>query len=176
MVLKPQDLLFLLKLVAIDGRAWSYSELALELGMSPAEVHAAGKRSVAAQLASRRNGIIVPDIRSLDEFVRHGARYVFMPETGEITRGMPTLHAAPPLSEHLDSSSEPPPVWPDENGEMRGMAFAPLYRSAPSAAQQDKNLYELLVLLDGIRGGRARERALSIQEMKRRLERYGRGE
>jgi hypothetical protein len=39
-MLKPQDILFLLKLIAIGEKTWSYNSLAIELGMSPSEVHA----------------------------------------------------------------------------------------------------------------------------------------
>ncbi|MEW8543794.1 MAG: hypothetical protein AB2693_09660 [Candidatus Thiodiazotropha sp.] len=37
MVLKPQDILVLLKLVTLGGRPWSYSQTAIELGMSLSE-------------------------------------------------------------------------------------------------------------------------------------------
>ena len=51
MNLKPQDILFLLKLVALGKKQWSFNKLAVDLGMSPSEVHAAAKRAVAARLA-----------------------------------------------------------------------------------------------------------------------------
>lgn len=173
MVLKPQDVLFLLKLVVIDGRNWSYNGLAVELGMSPAEVHAAAKRALAARLAVKREQQILPNIRNVEEFLVHGLRYVFVPERGEMVRGMPTLYAAAPLDQEIMASAEPPPVWPDPNGEVRGISFSPLYRSVPKAARADSKLYELLVLIDAIRGGRARERNLAIRELKKRLEHYG---
>jgi len=34
-------------------------------------------------------------------------------------------------------------------------------------------LYELLVIVDAIRGGRAREQAIGIKELKQRLKAYG---
>ncbi|MEG7523780.1 MAG: hypothetical protein M3H12_11860 [Chromatiales bacterium] len=52
------------------------------------------------------------------------------------------------------------------------MEFSPLYKSAPGAAKRDPALYELLVLVDAIRGGRARERELAIKELRARLEQY----
>jgi hypothetical protein len=174
MVLKPQDVLFLLKLVAIDKKTWSYNGLAVELGMSPAEVHAAAKRALAAQLAVRRDGKVFPNIRNLEELLIHGIRYVFVPERGDLTRGIPTLYAASPLKNEIALSSEPPPVWPDPEGEARGAAFSPLYRSVPRAARADKALYELLVLVDAIRAGRARERNIAISSIKKRLARYAR--
>jgi hypothetical protein len=144
-----------------------------ELGMSPAEVHAAAKRALAAQLAVKREQQILPNIRNVEEFLVHGLRYVFVPEQGEIVRGMPTLYAAAPLDQEIMPSAEPPPVWPDPNGEVRGVSFSPLYRSVPKAARADSKLYELLVLIDAIRGGPARERNLAIRELKKRLEYYG---
>ena len=170
MILKPQDILVLLKLVAIGSEDWSYSGLATELGMSPAEVHAALKRASAAQLAVQENNKIKPLITHLEEFLIHGLKYVFVPDRGELTRGMVTSVAAVPLQAAFYPSNEPPPVWPDPAGNMRGMAFSPLYKAAPKAARHDPALYELLVLVDAIRGGRTRERAIAIKELKTRLQ------
>ncbi len=173
MVLKPQDMLVLLKLVALAGREWAYNRLAIELGMSPSEVHSAIKRALSAGLALQKEGEIIPNIRNLEEFLVHGVRYVFVPERGQMSRGMLTAHAGPPLAKHFVSDSEPPPVWPSAQGEDRGIEFSPLYKSAPEAARDDPLLYELLVLVDAIRGGRAREREIAVREIRKRLERYG---
>ena len=172
MVLKPQDILVILKLVALNQSGWSYNVLALELGMSPSEVHAAVKRALAARLVVRDRDKIFPNIRNLEEFIVHGLKYVFIPERGELTRGIPTGYAAPPLQDFISISSEPPPVWPDADGEVRGEAFSPLYKSVPKAVREDRNLYELLVLVDAIRGGRAREREIAIKEIRKRLKQY----
>ena len=59
MNLKAQDVLVLLKLVAASRPTWSYNVLAVELGMSPSEVHAAVKRAVASHLAIQNNDKIV---------------------------------------------------------------------------------------------------------------------
>jgi hypothetical protein len=50
MALKPQDVYEVLKLVADGSRRASYSHLALELVMSPSEVHASVKRARASGL------------------------------------------------------------------------------------------------------------------------------
>ena len=173
MNLKPQDILVLLKLVAIGRQEWAYNRLAIELGMSPSEVHSAVKRSLAAGLALQKEGGIVPNIRNLEEFLVHGVRYAFVPERGQMSRGMLTSHAGPPLDMSFVSDSEPPPVWPSAEGKARGIEFSPLYKSAPEAAGRDPLLYELLVLVDAIRGGRAREREVAIKEISKRLEHYG---
>lgn len=170
MNLKPQDILLLLKLVVLGEKPWSFNRLALELGMSASEVHAAAKRALAAKLAVKEGVNIRPNIPSLEEFLLHGIQYVFVPERGELTRGTPTAYAAAPLDSYfVVESNEPPPVWPDPEGKVRGESFSPLYKSASVAAKNDPALYQLLVLVDAIRGGRAREREIGKKELKKRM-------
>lgn len=174
MNLKPQDILFLLKLVAIDKNPWSFNKLSAELGMSPSEVHAASQRALAAHLALKsKDGRIIPNIRNLEEFLVHGIQYAFVPERGGLNRGMPTAHACPPLDSHILQDNEPPPVWPDPEGKVRGMSFSPLYKSAAVAAKNDQQLYELLALVDALRSGRAREREIAKKLLQKRLKNYG---
>jgi hypothetical protein len=173
MNLKPQDILFLLKLVAIGDKGWSFNKLALDLGMSPAEVHAAAKRALTARLAVRSDDKIRPNIRNLEELLLHGIQFVFVPDHGVITRGMPTSHASDFLSHYFVADDELPPVWPDPEGEVRGESFSPLYKSVPTAAKNDDKLYELLALVDAIRSGRVREREIAQKELIRRLQQYG---
>lgn len=172
-MLKAQDIFVLLKLVVMGSRPWSYAILAVELGMSPSQIHSAVKRTLAAKLAVRQREKIVPHFRNLEEFLIHGLKYVFWAEQGEMTRGMPTAYAAPPLVELLVSTAaEPPPVWPDPDGEVRGTAFQPLHKQAPQASRSDNNLYELLTLVDAVRSGRARERKIATKKLRVRLEQY----
>lgn len=172
MNLKPQDILFVLKLVALGKKNWSFNKLALELKMSPSEVHASAKRALSAGLAVKKQEIIKPNISALSEFLCHGLQYVFIPERGGLNRGMPTSYAAHPLKTVFIDDGEPPPVWPDPDGEVRGESLSPIYSSVPTAARNDAKLYELLALIDAIRGGRARERELAKKELVQRLEDY----
>jgi hypothetical protein len=167
--LKPQDIFILLKIVALDRSPWSYSQLAYELGISASEVHAGVKRATEASLMRLEDGWGTPDPDALEELLIHGVKYVFTPVHGRLTRGMPTSFAAPPLSRVLAPPQEPPPVWPDAEGEMRGYEFSPLYKSVPYAARRDVKLYELLALVDAIRGGAQAERELAIRELRARL-------
>jgi len=167
--LKPQDICILLKIVALDRSPWSYSQLAYELGMSASEVHAGVKRATEASLMRLEDGWGTPDPDALEELLVHGVKYVFTPVHGRLTRGMPTSFAAPPLSRVLALPQELPPVWPDPEGEVRGYEFSPLYKSVPYAARRDARLYELLALVDAIRGGAQSERELAISELRARL-------
>lgn len=167
MVLKPQDVVVLLKLVAWGREEWSYQELAESLGMSASEVHAGLNRAFAAGLVDvdRRR----PVRAALEEFLLHGLKYMCPPERGAATRGVPTCHGASFVAEEFGPGDEPAPVWPHSKGEARGIAFEPLYRSVPDAAGRDKELYRLLVLTDLVRGGSARERAWAADQLKKVL-------
>ena len=170
MILKPQDVVVLLKLVAIGAEPWTFQRLAVELSISQSEVHAGIRRAVAARLMSDTSTATGKPVRAaLLEFLLHGVKYAYPPEHGALTRGVPTGYAAPPLNKMISASNDPPPVWPYAEGNMRGVAFSPLYPSVPVAAMQDARLYELLALVDAIRGGRARERNLATQELESRL-------
>jgi len=166
MMLKPQDIVILLKLVCQGSERWSYNQLAYELVMSPAEVHAGIKRTIQSGLFDPHQRC--PIKQALFEFLKHGIRYSFPPDRGGPTRGMPTGSIAAPLLDEFVEVDENP-VWPTPDGERRGYEFSPLYKTAPQAAQKDQGLYELLSLVDAIRGGRTRERNQAILELEKRL-------
>lgn len=167
LVLRPQDLLVLLRLSLVRPAddTPSYSALAAELALTASEVHGAVGRALASQLALKdEKGRPRARLESLRLFVQHGARYCFPATRGPQTRGVPTGYAAPPLNELIRSpAGDPPPVWPDKDGSVRGETLYPLYPTAPQAAARNPSLYELLALFDAIRAGSARERALAVQ-------------
>jgi hypothetical protein len=105
----------------------------------------------------------------LEEFLVHGLKYAFPPERGELTRGVPTGHAAEPLKSRISAGADPPPVWPFPEGKARGYSFAPLYKTVPRAALRDSYLYEMLALIDALRDGRSRDRHIAEEELKLRL-------
>jgi hypothetical protein len=77
------------------------------------------------------------------------------------------------MLEKVVADGEPPPVWPHPEGEVRGIGFSPLHKSAPVAASQDAAFYDLLALVDVLRAGRARERAIAGRELQKRLKTHG---
>ncbi len=169
--LKPQDLVVLLRLSLEKEAMPGYAALASELGMTASEVHAALERAHAARLVRKERGrapLLLRD--ALLQFVRHGAPYAFPAVRGEATRGFPTAYAAAPLRERIaQPASEPPPVWPHREGNVRGVALYPLYPSVPEAARRNTALYELLALFDALRAGAARERKMASELLAERL-------
>ncbi len=167
MILKPQDIFILLKLIAVNDREWSYAGLAQELFMSVSEVHAGLKRASHARIFDLNNK--QPLLSALEEFLIYGVKYAYPPDRGGLTRGVPTGYAAPPLNKHIIQASDHPPVWPYPEGEVQGYEFSPLFKSVPKAVLIDGKLYELLALVDAIRDGRAREKDIAVNELKKRI-------
>jgi hypothetical protein len=169
-VLKPLDIVVLLKLSLSAGDRPPYLQMANDLHLYPSEVYASIKRARASHLVQG------PELKdrlnrsALLEFLLHGIRYAFPAERGAMTRGVPTRYAASPLKQSIEQGKEPPPVWPHSDGSVRGYSYAPLHKNVPRAALADPQLYELLVLVDALRDGRARERELAVQELRKRLE------
>lgn len=174
MPLKPQDLLVSLQLTLPEFAAspWTYHQLAGCLHLSDAEANAAVRRGSDAGLLTRSQGRSEkpqPVRRALIEFLEHGVRYAFYTAPGEMTRGTPTATSAQPLADVMAASADGALVWPDPEGASRGLAVEPLYPSVPAAVRTNPELHELLALVDAVRVGRARERALAIKELRARL-------
>jgi hypothetical protein len=143
---------------------WTYPTLSVALGLSASEAHAAVKRAQASGLINSHTR--KPMKAELLEFILHGVRFTYPVERGALTRGLPTAHAAPPLSRRiLSSAGDATPVW----STVRGEAWSPLYPKVVGAWRRDSQLYEILALIDAIRGGRARERAIAAQELTKRM-------
>jgi DNA-binding Lrp family transcriptional regulator len=157
-----------LKLAVAGEAERTYARLSEALGISSSQVHASVRRAVEA-------GLVRADEREVNrgallEFLVHGLKYVFPVERGGLTRGMPTAHAAAPLRKKLAvAPDDVPPVWPHPEGTVRGEELQPLHPSVPLAAHKDPKLYELLALVDAVRGGRAREREMAVRELRSRL-------
>lgn len=168
--IKPQDVVILLKLVALGEIKWRHIDLASALGLSQTEISFALERCRTAGLLDSSKKKVMK--AALLEFLVHGVKYVFPARPGPVSRGMPTAHSAAPLAGRIISSENDMYVWPSDMGKTRGQAITPFYDGVPSAAGKDQALYEMLALVDAIRAGRAREQAIAVQELERR---FGKG-
>lgn len=166
-MLKPQDIVVMLKLVALKGAPWTIASLAQSLRMSASEVHSALARAESSGLflpGKRR-----PNRAALQEFLAHGIRYAFPAERLGTTRGVLTAHSAPALADSALVRPEVPYVWPDPAGTSRGEGIKPLFHSVPEAVQDDAVLYKLVALADAARLGGARERRVTAELFSREL-------
>ncbi|HIP06905.1 MAG TPA: hypothetical protein EYG66_03425 [Mariprofundaceae bacterium] len=168
MRLKEEDIYVGLKLVVLRNEPWSMQRIGESLGLSASRVHGAIHRLLKANLIRKDKGYKVISA-NLKEFLVHGIRFVFVPDIGEPCRGMPTASYAAPLNIDFFETNHLPHVWPDAEGEVRGISFSPLCKHVPKGARSDAELYALLALVDAIRGGRARERNMAIEQIKQKL-------
>ena len=134
-----------------------YQDLAGALGLSLSASHRSVQRL-------ELSGLLLPGARRVNrsallEFLVHGVRYAFPPSLGPEVRGVPTAGALPALRGHLPEGLDA--VWPSAEGKSRGPALAPLYAGAPAAALRDERLHRLLALVDVLRIGQSRERAIA---------------
>ena len=93
-VISPQDIVILLKMIALGDAAWLQNTLAEDLGISQSEVSKSLVRSKYAGLLDS-SGKKVSKLALL-EFIEYGIKYVFPQQPGAIVRGIATAHSAPP--------------------------------------------------------------------------------
>jgi len=143
----------------------TFRELAASVGLSLGEAHNSVKRLEMAHLASPASGSI--NVQGTLEFVLHGVPYAFPAQVGPERRGIPTAFKASPIADQIESPEAF--VWPSTSGRARGASLVPLCPSPGDVWERNQPLYELLVLVDAIRVGRARERDMARKYLRTSL-------
>lgn len=163
--MKPQDLVILTKLIAINDPDYTQMSLSQMLYMSQSEISSSISRSSYAGLLMNKGREV--NRKLFFDFIKYGLAVVFPQHPGAIVRGTVTAHSAPPLD--MEIVSEDNYVWPYAKGRARGQSIAPLYPTVPKAVILDNYLYELLALMDAVRVGRAREKNLALELLEQRI-------
>ena len=164
--MRPQDIVVLLKIIAEKNNNWKNADLAYSLKISASEISEVLNRCKIAGLINTEKRKV--HLNAFTEFLIYGLKYVFPVKPGALVRGVATAHSAYPINK-LISSGNDVYVWPYVKGDVRGQEIEPLYKTLPEVVQNDKLFYELLVITDTIRVGRAREIKIAIEELKKRL-------
>ena len=167
--MRPQDVVILLKMIALHNKKWTFAEIANELQISEAEVSYAMERNKAAGLVSADKTRV--NKLALREFLTSGIKYVFPPQLGHSMRGVATAHSAPPVKAHIADGGEHY-VWAYYKGTKRGNTIVPLYPSVPKIVDSQPELYEFLAIVDTLRVGKKREVDIAISELDKRLGAY----
>jgi hypothetical protein len=163
--MRPQDIVVLLKIIALKHDDWKNTDLAYSLQISASEVSEVLNRcKISGLIDSNKRKI---HLNSLKEFLLYGLKYVFPTEPGSLVRGIATAHSASPINEQISGNDMY--VWPYDKGNQRGQAIEPLYKTLPAIVQNDKLFYELLAIVDTLRVGRARETEIAEKELDKRL-------
>ncbi|MFH0918862.1 MAG: hypothetical protein V1913_00755 [Fibrobacterota bacterium] len=163
--MKSQELFVALKLLAYGRKPWNYEEIAQSLKIGAASLHRSVKALTFAELFNNAYRCI--NSVALEEFLLHGVKYVFPVRVGAVVRGMLTAHSAPAFKASFKASPQDTYVWPHNNSDNRGFSVEPLYPAAAVASLNDPNLYKLLACVDVLRIGKAREKTIAIDLLKK---------
>jgi hypothetical protein len=167
-MLKGEDILLLLKLTHASPD-WTLRTLEQDTTIARSVAQRSIRRLAAAGLFDNQRR--APNVSQAEEFLVHGARYVFPAELGGESRGFVTAWGTGLLAARLAvPANDLPPVWPSAAGDTRGAAVQPIHLSAVPASRRDPLLWEELALVDAIRLGDARIRALAAELLSSRLE------
>lgn len=163
--MRPQDVVLLLKLLIEEGNPLNQISMAKALSMSQSEVSESLARSGYARLLFEKDRKVARE--PLMDLLQYGIPLVFPQQQGNVTRGIPTAHSAAPLKNLIQSDEQY--VWPYAKGHVRGYGIQPLYSPILPVIEQDRELYELLALVDALRVGRAREKNLAVDLLKKKI-------
>ena len=161
--MRPQDIVVLLKIVAMGEQQWRNLDIVNGTGISPSEVSEALNRCKLAKLIDSKKTKV--HMNAFKEFIIYGLKYAFPTEPGAMVIGIPTAHSASPIKEHINSDELF--VWSSATGTHRGQAIEPLYKTVPKYAQEDSLFYELLAIVDTLRVGKAREINIAKEELEK---------
>lgn len=164
-ILRPGDVV-----VAIQAAlkpAKSLGELAVASARSIGEVHNAIRRLRAASL-------IEPDGRGVDreslvQFIRWGVPVAFPAMIGSETVGFGTAKLAVSPGDDLVPAGDFEFVWPDSEGEARGVSLVPLHPRVTKIAIGNTKLFTALAAVDLVRVGGIRERTAAVDRLRQLL-------
>ncbi|NGP88967.1 hypothetical protein [Fodinibius halophilus] len=156
--MRPQDIVILLKIVALGKQSWYKKDLANQLYISNSEVSESLNRSVIGNLIERDKVTVRKE--QLLVFLVYGIKHVFPAVPGRLQRGMPTAYSAPLLEREF--VVDDPYIWPAKGHTTKGVSIPPLYPTVPKACADDEKLYDLLVLVDALRVSRKNEAVVNM--------------
>lgn len=163
--MRPQDVVILVKIIALQKTSWQLRDLSALLKISVSEVSESLNRSFIAGLIDESRKKVYR--QSLMEFIQYGLHYVFPQFPGSMVTGTPTAHSHPFYQRRF--KTEMNYVWQDEDGSIRGLAIEPLYKNVIFAIREDELLYKLLASIDIVRVGRIREMKVAIEELSKHI-------
>ena len=94
--MRPLDVVLLLKIITLGNQKYLWKDVAHSLVISPSEISESLNRSVYASLLDSSKNMVLKN--NLLDFLMYGLKYVFPQKPAEISRGMPTAHSSPFLS------------------------------------------------------------------------------
>jgi hypothetical protein len=167
-MLGSTDIYVLAGALSDDHYPSTLRELAGRLHVDHTLVHRALKRTEVAGLYSASSKQV--NRANFEELMTHAVRFIAPAQLGGLTRGVPAAWAAEPISAIIrQPKQEPPPVWPDARGTVRGQALEPLHPAAVKASRDAPDLARLLAIVDSLRAGDVRVRKVASSALHKAL-------
>ena len=163
-MLKGQDIAILIKLLLKQQakEKVEFKNIAYELYISQSEVTKSIKRLEKSRLLTRySDDSIELHKHELMELFVYGVKYLFSADVNIATRGMAAAYSSSHFKKII--LSEETYVWPYINGNTKGLALTPIYKTLPNALDRtpDENFYAIISALDLIRLGGKRENKIA---------------
>ncbi len=163
-MLGPTDLYVLAGALAADSENLTLRQLAKTLQVDHTLVYRALKRAEEAGLYESSSKSI--NRANFEELATHAGRFIAPTRLGALTRGTPAAWGAEPICTVISQpAGEPPPVWPDAHGTVRGQSIEPLHPAAIQASRESPQLRELLAMIDSLRAGDVRVRKVAADAL-----------
>ena len=106
----------------------------------------------------------------VEEFLVHAIRFEFPPKWVGSASGVPTAWTARPLAGLLAGSRSDAVVWPSHSGARKGRGLEPIHRAMPGYKLTNPLVYEWATVVDALRIGGARDRAVAQEALGRMID------
>jgi hypothetical protein len=147
-VIKPQDIVILGKL--LSEKVWpSQTEIGISLKLSQAEVSHALKTLGYVGLINLPTKKI--NKLAVIEFITHALKYLYPIEKSGTGRGI-LIGPSSSIFKGRVHSDEYSYIWPDPNGESKGIIVNPLIPQLTASIMENKILYNFLNIVEIFRG------------------------
>jgi hypothetical protein len=164
--MRPQDVAILLKIAVSNGDILQFKDLSISLHLSASEISESLNRSRIARLIDWDKKKVFR--MSFKEFLFFGLSYVFPAIPGSPSSGIATAHSHPFMKQIFISDENY--VWPDADGDIRGLSIDPLYPGLIKAVRNDPEFYKAMALVDCLRVGRSREQQVAVLELEKMID------
>jgi hypothetical protein len=170
--IKPQDILLLSKLISLNGMHERQIDLATDLDLSQAEVANSLERLKRASLIDETKKNV--NRLAAIEFFKHAIKFLFPIEYDAPSRGVLIGPSAEFIRKEVRSRDDMSYILEDLNGESSGVSIRPIYPSVLKAIKGNEMMYQLLCLVDVLRGlGGVRHRQFAETEISKIILRKG---
>lgn len=141
-----------------DSELWTYQSLADALLLPKSSLFRSIQNAEAGRLLNNKR---LNEARFI-HFLMYGVPVIFPVTTGSMDIGTPTSMTANLFGSAYQLVSTTPHIWPNPNGQIKGIAIEPLHASAVGLAERDSDAHRLLAAVDGLRLGGARETEMAL--------------